>query len=854
MVFVVGALVVLAAGLAYRQCGRTVDRAPEDAATIAITKTRLRLRDLQHQPAGTISGRVTVSGKPASALVCASSIDGSDDPRCAMAIDGAYQLTDVRAGGYVVWASAPGFVGRRWRDRAGNDRVSLAAGASRSEIDFALDARGAQLVGTVRDTRGRAVAGALVHVRVDRTPMFTARSDAAGAFTAWVTGATASLTASAASATASVTASADGYVDASIETTMPRSDLELVMLPEATLSGTVVEASTRAPVADATVWIDGSNVITDNDGTFRATKLRPGRYKPTVRSIGGYGEAAESVVLRVGASIAGIVIEVHPVAVVAGKIVIAGTTKGCPEGEGNVAIERRGSRDYAFGRTIGDGDVLLEGVVAGSYAVQLHCAGYLSAVSYPDLVVGSTDVEDVVWTVTPGAKVIGRVTAKSGQPIGDAQVTISAGFRGQDGGARTEADGTFEVIGISAGEVSVYAAQTGYVSSNSVRVLAAIGTPVRVELVLEKAGEITGTVLDRAGAPVADLKVEARRDDATSGPGGTTDLRGEFSIAGLEPGAYTVVAESKWDLGSTSRAIGAPVRTTVTGGVTARVALVVDPDVGDLAGVVVDASGAPVADVAIDVALSSTDLEPRRRDWERNLAWSATDGSFRIAKLPQHELAVRARIEGANEAVVDRVKLGDRVRLVLKPTGVLAGVVTDPGGAPVDDVSLEIDDRAQNISRTERLFHTGGKFTFRELPAGTYRITADEDRQTSISVPLADGAHRLDLELALRPRHAIKGRLVSADRKPLAGWQLEVPHKTAPDSAGGRSVIIFEVEHAVTDARGEFLIQGLVGAEVTISAGDLASGAEMTEVKTVQLTGRSPIDLGELVVPAKPPP
>ena len=77
--------------------------------------------------------------------------------------------------------------------------------------------------------------------------------------------------------------------------------------------------------------------------------------------------------------------------------------------------------------------------------------------SYPDLVVGNSDVEDVVWTVTPGAKVIGRVTAKGGGPIADAQVTISAGFRGQGGGARTEADGTFEVIGISPGEVSAQA-------------------------------------------------------------------------------------------------------------------------------------------------------------------------------------------------------------------------------------------------------------------------------------------------------------------------------------------------------------------------------------------------------------
>lgn len=191
------------------------------------------------------------------------------------------------------------------------------------------------------------------------------------------------------------------------------------------------------------------------------------------------------------------------------------------------------------------------------------------------------------------------------------------------------------------------------------------------------------------------------------------------------------------------------------------------------------------------------------------------------------------------------------MRLVLRSTGLVAGMVVDPSGASIDDIQLEIEDRAQDISRKERLFHTGGAFTFGELPAGTYRVTADEDRQTSITVTIADGERREGLQLQLRPRHAIKGRLVSADGKPLANHKLEVPHKESVERTGERNIATYDVETSSTNERGEFLIEGLVGPEVTLSAGETATGPDpkMIDVKTVSLVGPPVIDLGDLVLP-----
>ena len=121
-------------------------------------------------------------------------------------------------------------------------------------------------------------------------------------------------------------------------------------------------------------------------------------------------------------------------------------------------------------------------------------------------------------------------------------------------------------------------------------------------------------------------------------------------------------------------------------------------------------------------------------------------------------------------------------------------------------------------------------------------------------VTLGVGETRNDVRIVVRPRHALKGRLLAADRTPLAGWKIEVPHKESPETTGTRTVVTFEVESTVTDARGEFLVEGLVGKEVTVSAGDVLRHPDqgMSELRTIPLAGASPVDAGDLVMPAKP--
>ena len=66
-----------------------------------------------------------------------------------------------------------------------------------------------------------------------------------------------------------------------------------------------------------------------------------------------------------------------------------------------------------------------------------------------------------------------------------------------------------------------------------------------------KFGAITGTIVDEAGDPVVGTRVAAMprmfvagRRRVTPGPTATTDDRGMFRIAGLDPGAYVIMVPS----------------------------------------------------------------------------------------------------------------------------------------------------------------------------------------------------------------------------------------------------------------------------------------------------------------------
>lgn len=828
---------------------------PAPDAAIATTPARTRLAELRRQPPGSISGTVTAAGAPVPrATVCVRPARDAGRPRCTAADDrGAYTLDDLPTAAYVVWASARGLAGGPWRGPAPgeDDRLWLAAGEHRTGIDLALLAGAIEVRGTVRDVRGRGIAGAEIHVGGDARspPVSTTHTGPDGAFVAW-----------ALPGDIYVAASADHYVDGEARGSAPGDPLAIVLTPEAVVGGVVVEAGTRRPLEDATVDVNGATARTGAGGRFQIDKLPPGRYKPTATSVGGYGETAESVLLGLGQAIDDLVIVIYPVAVVAGRVVIddGSNTRPCPPDQGEVSLSRYGSSAFYHARTTSGGDVLLEGVVPGSYQVTAACDHFLAQVPYADLIVGPSDVDDLVWKVHPGARVAGHVVSRAGAPIADAAITVRSGNGVSFANASSGADGAFVADGLAPGATELVAYADGYPRNPTpASVIATLGTTATIDLVLATGGSVTGEVVDEAGNPAATL-IEAQGPDTGSA---WSDARGHFTIAALTPGSYDVRVRSPW--GEPSRQPEAPpVSASVTADHATHVHLVAVAATGTITGTVSDAAGAPIRDAYVTAARED-EPDPdagkpgylARGSWHDPPVLTGLDGSFRLTGLPRGRFTLRAYREGGPDAVIEHVSLGDRAHLTIRPTGILAGIVAPSSAATsIDDITIAAIDRARDVSREERLYHTGGRFTLRDLPAGTYHLTVDGDPRSAVTVTLAEGERRADLRLVAQPRFTIRGRLVAADHTPLAGWRVEAPRLERSETSDGRTLVVSTAEVAITTADGRFLLHNLPSGPTTISAGggSGAPDAPLALVRELTLAGATDVDVGDLPVTAAP--
>jgi hypothetical protein len=158
----------------------------------------------------------------------------------------------------------------------------------------------------------------------------------------------------------------------------------------------------------------------------------------------------------------------------------------------------------------------------------------------------------------PG-KVSGMVRrGDDGTPLRKAQVTLAPEGRGMEALAvRTDSNGHFEFTGVAPGRYQVRVQRNGYVAQLYGQRGSGPGLPVtvdagksleKIDFRLDRAGVLSGNVIDEDNEPVEGVEVRAMRVRYL--PGGRerlvtsrtarTDDLGDYRIPGLTPGMYYV--------------------------------------------------------------------------------------------------------------------------------------------------------------------------------------------------------------------------------------------------------------------------------------------------------------------------
>ncbi len=757
------------------------------------------------------------------------------DPICVAAdAHGTFTIAKLLAARYRVLAMAPRYVPAAYPSDGFLQRFELAAGEHKVGVAIVLESGGSEVTGSVTDVTGGPIAGARVWGAVADLRPYIVESDERGRFRLWSR-----------PGHVTVQAVAEGYTEAHEVVEAPGT-LDLQLVPESSISGTVVDATTGEPRAGVRVaatadalrinW-SNSGALTDDAGKFRIDRLQPSRYELEAKAPDGFGRAEGSTLVGLGQHAGGVVVKLHPAYEVEAKVMIAGTQQACEHAQFTIGLSATSTSGVS---QVIDGRNVIDGVLPGTYRAHATCKDHLVP-ELPPIVVVDHDVTDLVWQAAPTGSVHGHVRTAAGTPVRDAIVLARTGFNS----ATTDRQGEYTFTLGRPGRYPLEVWSTAGASPEELAIeLTTATSKVEQDIVLGPASDASGVVVDARGRAVPQLWVRFRHLGPISPPHHTmTKPDGKFHLDGLAPGNYEVQVSHR-EYGDPLRKPGASddsepgEQIEVELGKTANARIVVEQAIGKITGTVVDPAGKPIADAWVVGVRERGFGSTASTFWESDAPIvTALDGTFELRKLEPGTYTVRAFRRGGGDAIAEHVALGAKPTLQVKETASFEGVISLPSGAPSE---LTLHMRSAPY-RHEQLFRTGGHYVLRDLPAGTYEldVTAPGGR-SRFKVTVAAGEHRTGEDHVLEPLVTLTGKLVErGTRKPVAGLELSA------QPAGGAQLYYDTLDDRdTTTASGTFRILAAPVGPIIVIAYDRTVRIE----RTIPLTATGTVDLGEVEV------
>ncbi|MEP6768468.1 MAG: carboxypeptidase regulatory-like domain-containing protein [Acidobacteriota bacterium] len=767
--------------------------------------------------------------------------------------DGSFSMDDAPAGTRTVVARASGFV-----------QASLFQVDSKSDVKLTLK-RGGTIRGVVLDVNGKPAAGAIV-ISEDQG----AESDAQGAFR--LTGIEPGVRSVQAVWKEDFAVRRDNLrVRRGQEVEAP-----LRLVRAAAIAGTVIDETTRKPVAGARVAASSGGMAfgrrrterslrADGKGKFRlnglaarpyaVTASREGYISSTINGVSASTAAPGAVHLAMAraASVAGKVVDEK------GQPVAAAQVRLASEG-GLRAFTRRGPAAFIGGQgalTSADGSFRLRNLTAGrNLAVEASKVGYATA-HRPGVTLKTGEaVANLSLTLKKGLEARGRIVDSAGKPISGAEIRVASREGGRGGGfaagrtqirlmgidagrpdATSGPDGTFMVRGLEAGEYTAAVSREGY-AGKTVQSLPVAGSGENAwpPIALANGVAVSGSIRDSQGQPIAGVQILGiAMGEGTRPQNVSSEVDGRFRLDGLAPDKSIFL--------NVTAAGYAPARKNATPPVEDLV--IVLKSAGIVRGRVEDGdTKRPITDFTVGrTGQRGGGFGFQMGGQGGDKAFQSEDGTFELPDVPAGKWTIRAAASGYRNGDTSGVEIGEGetkegVVISLRKGGSLSGRVLDPQkGTGVPNASVgwqasgstgggaggmfaRLGGGAQNtVTNTD----ADGRFHFDGLPAGRVTVVADhaDYLETSRDVdPDKDGA----IDITMGTGGAISGSVVDRDgRTPVAGALVALnPEGDAAMYGGGDSTR--------TDGSGAFLFEHLKSGRFKVSAQSSSGKSAAKEV------------------------
>ena len=510
-------------------------------------------------------------------------------------------------------------------------------------------------------------------------------------------------------------------------TNTPDVDFTLVALP-GTIEGTVTLSGGTEVVTNVEVTAGGVTVNPDTNGDYLIT-LQPGTYD-VVTTLTNYADSTivEVEVLENQAT-TGVDFTLEPLpGSISGTVTLANRA-------GNITdVEVT-----AGGQTVNpdtNGDYTIDGLAPGTYDVTASLTNYQSSTQYGVVVVENQDTPNIDFTLValPGT-IEGTVTLSGGTEV-VTNVEVTAG------GVTVNPDTNGDyLITLQPGTYDVVTTLTNYADSTIVEVeVLENQATTGVDFTLEPLpGSISGTVTlaNRVGN-ITDVEITA---------GGITvnpDSNGDYTIDGLAPGTYDVIASLPNYQSSTQTDI-----VVVENQNTPNVDFTLVALPGTIEGTVTLSGGTEVV-TNVEVTAGGITVNPD------------TNGDYVISLQPGTYNVVATLTNYADSTIVGVEVLENQattgIDFTLDPLpGSISGTVILNGGA--GEVN-EVDVSAGGVTVNPNAI---GDYTITGLTPGTYNVIASliyYDDSTNVDVVVNENQNTPDIDFTLYPQYgAIEGTI-----------------------------------------------------------------------------------------------
>ena len=469
---------------------------------------------------------------------------------------------------------------------------------------------------------------------------------------------------------------------------------DVVLVPEATLGVRVVRADTMQPVEGAFVsampqaWgperARTGNAITDADGRARIAALLPGRYNVIAVAEAAITAAPVDALAEVGVANE-VTLKVVATARITGHVVHGKTALA--------GVQVSAVRKNPMGRSQ---PVFAQ--IDGSFTIDRAPVGDISFIAAPYEVKSPARLAtepgksyDVTIDVRALAAIRGHVL-RLGKPVAGVRICCVFTVAGMRNDEVTKLDGTFEFAGVSAGTYDLQAGSDELGAFNlPVKVAVADGEQKSVDIELDMAGSIAGTVVDKEGKAVPGVFV--RWMHQASGDLGRcmTDAQGHYQCGAMTGGGtYRAAVFPSSDVQGipypTANGAAYPSVDVADGkSHVDGIRIAIDATLRTISGRVVDDAGGAVSDSIVKALPFAGGDSPPFQPWLR-LPMSSTDadGAFMISGLAPGQYAVEAQAGDGAEGTVTGVEAGAKsVTIKVERASAIAGKLVGFTKTPV---------------------------------------------------------------------------------------------------------------------------------------------------------------------------